>query len=160
MQRTDVLECARVFENWVALLSCYLTLEARKARVPSMVAKRNLFLREWALWGTRNLCETDDTIRKEIEVLAPEKILEAEELMKQGLKAELNPKTGKPRVVSIEKTSKVELETMTALGGSPAATRNEQNVVRIETKKTSPDNNKDEAEEEFQIPKNWKVAEL
>lgn len=118
------------------------------------------FLREWALWGTRNLCETDDTIRKEIEVLAPEKILEAEELMKQGLKAELNPKTGKPRVVSIEKTSKVELETMTALGGSPAATRNEQNVVRIETKKTSPDNNKDEAEEEFQIPKNWKVAEL
>ena len=35
--------------------------------------------------------------------------------MKQGLKAELNPKTGKPRVVSIEKTSKVELETMTAL---------------------------------------------
>ena len=45
MQRTDVLECARVFENWVALLSCYLTLEARKARVPSMVAKRNLFAR-------------------------------------------------------------------------------------------------------------------
>ena len=62
-------------------------------------------------------------------------------------------------MVSIEKTSKVELETMTALGGSPAATRNEQNIVRIETKKTSPDN-KDEAEGEFQIPKNWKVAEL
>ena len=96
------------------------------------------------MWGTRNLCEADDAIRKEIEVLAPEKILEAEELMKRGLKAELNPETGKPRVVSIEKSSKVEMETVSALGGSPMAARKE---VR-------------EEEEEFQIPKNWKVAEL
>jgi len=111
------------------------------------------FLREWALWGTRNLCETDDVIRKEIEVLAPEKILEAEELMKQGLKAELNPETMKPRVVSIEKSmSKVEMETASALG----------KIVRVEPGKNEGDakEGKEEEDEEFQIPKNWKVAEL
>lgn len=119
------------------------------------------FLREWALWGTRNLCEADDVIRKEIEVLAPEKILEAEELMKRGLKAELNPETGKPRVVSIEKSSKVEMETVSALGGSPMATRATKKVRRVETQKNEDDRKEvREEEEEFQIPKNWKVAEL
>lgn len=119
------------------------------------------FLREWALWGTRNLCEADDAIRKEIEVLAPDKILEAEELMKRGLKAELNPETGKPRVVSIEKSSKVEMETVSALGGSPMATRATKKVRRVETQKNEDDRKEvREEEEEFQIPKNWKVAEL
>ena len=94
-------------------------------------------------------------IRKEIEVLAPEKILEAEELMKQGLKAELNPETMKPRVVSIEKSmSKVEMETASALG----------KIVRVVEPGKNADDAKEgkeeEEDEEFQIPKNWKVAEL
>ena len=152
----------KTFENLAALPSCYLTLEARKATTaPWTDAKRNLSCAEWALWGTRNLCEADDAIRKEIEVLAPEKILEAEELMKRGLKAELNPETGKPRVVSIEKSSKVEMETVSALGGSPMATRATEKVRRVETQKSEDDRKEvREEEEEFQIPKNWKVAEL
>jgi hypothetical protein len=100
-------------------------------------------------------------IRKEIEVLAPEKILEAEELMKRGLRAELNPETGKPRVVSIEKSSKVEMETVSALGGGPMATRRTKKVRHVETQKNEDDRKEVRAEEEeFQIPKNWKVAEL
>jgi hypothetical protein len=111
------------------------------------------FLREWALWGTRNLCETDDLIRKEIEVLAPEKILEAEELLRRGLKAELNPETGKPRVVSIIHDSKVEMETMDALGKKMASSSSK--ISSSETKQDEED-----VEEEFVIPKNWKVTEL
>ena len=73
-------------------------------------------MREWALWGTRNLCEADDAIRKEIEVLAPEKILEAGRVDEARVESRVESGNWEAeRVVSIEKSSKVEMETVSAL---------------------------------------------
>jgi hypothetical protein len=53
------------------------------------------------------------------------------------------------------------METVSALGGGPMATRRTKEVRRVETQKNEDDRKEvREEEEEFQIPKNWKVAEL
>ena len=103
MQRTDVLECARGIRKLGGVAVVLSHTRGEEGEFHRWLRRGTFFFARMGVMGDENLCETDDTIRKEIEVLAPEKTLEAEELMKQGLKAELNPKTGKPRVVSIEK---------------------------------------------------------
>ena len=52
------------------------------------------------------------------------------------------------------------METVSALGGGPMATRATKKVRRVETQKNEDDRKEVREEEEFQIPKNWKVAEL
>jgi ataxin-10 len=61
------------------------------------------FLREWALWATRNLCHGSEDARKEIESMQPEAAADSQELAAMGLNVSVDPATGKVRVKSIGK---------------------------------------------------------
>jgi len=58
------------------------------------------YLREWALWATRNICAGSDDARREIEALQPQTATAANELAAAGLDVRVDPATGKVKVGS------------------------------------------------------------
>ena len=58
------------------------------------------YLREWALWGVRNLCAGSDVARGEIERMQPQAAADSQQLAAMGLNVEVDPGTGKVRVGS------------------------------------------------------------
>jgi len=61
------------------------------------------YLREWALWGVRNLCAGSDAARGEIERMQPQAAADSQELAAMGLNVEVDPGTGKVRVGSVRR---------------------------------------------------------
>ena len=53
------------------------------------------YLREWALWATRNICAGSDDARREIEALQPQTATAANELAAAGLDVRVDPRRGK-----------------------------------------------------------------
>jgi ataxin-10 len=62
------------------------------------------YLREWALWGVRNLCAGSDAARREIEQMQPQAAADSQQLTAMGLNVEVDPETGKVRVGGVKKT--------------------------------------------------------
>ena len=58
------------------------------------------YLREWALWATRNICAGSDDARREIEALQPQTATAANELAAAGLDVRVDPETGRVKVGS------------------------------------------------------------
>lgn len=57
-------------------------------------------LREWALWAVRNLCEGSDEAAEVIRGIQAQEVVEDDgTLARHGMRVELNPETGKPRLV-------------------------------------------------------------
>ena len=52
------------------------------------------YLREWALWGVRNLCAGSDAARREIEQMQPQAAADSQQLTAMGLNVEVDPETG------------------------------------------------------------------
>lgn len=61
------------------------------------------YLREWALWGVRNLCAGSDVARGEIERMQPQAAADSQQLAAMGLNVEVDPGTGKVRVGSVRR---------------------------------------------------------
>ena len=57
-------------------------------------------VREWAMWGLRNLCEGNDSVQQAILDLQPVAPVQDPQLRQMGLQVELNPATGKLSVVT------------------------------------------------------------
>ena len=63
------------------------------------------YLREWALWGVRNLCAGSDVARGEIERMQPQAAADSQQLAAMGLNVEVDPGTGKVRVGSTRRAA-------------------------------------------------------
>ena len=56
-------------------------------------------VREWALWGLRNLCEGNDAVQQAIMDLHPVAAVQSPELDQMGLQVQLDSNSGKVCVV-------------------------------------------------------------
>lgn len=56
-------------------------------------------MREWALWGVRNITEGNDAAQKRIQSLEVKTTVDSPELEAMGMRIEMDPRTGKPRMV-------------------------------------------------------------
>ncbi|KAL3682949.1 hypothetical protein R1sor_000971 [Riccia sorocarpa] len=65
------------------------------------VDRHNPFLREWGLWAMRNLLEGNDLNGKEVASLEMKETVNLPELTNMGLRFEVDPSTGGPRLVNI-----------------------------------------------------------
>ena len=63
------------------------------------------YLREWALWGVRNLCAGSDVARGEIERMQPQAAADSQQLAAMGLNVEVDPGTGRVRVGSTRRAA-------------------------------------------------------
>ncbi|KAL2611577.1 hypothetical protein R1flu_023269 [Riccia fluitans] len=63
--------------------------------------RRNSFLREWGLWAMRNLLEGNDLNQTEVSSLEMKEAVDLPELTNMGLRFEVDPTTGVPRLVNI-----------------------------------------------------------
>ncbi|KAL3695905.1 hypothetical protein R1sor_009981 [Riccia sorocarpa] len=66
------------------------------------VDRDNPFLREWGLWAMRNLLEGNEMNGKEVASLEMKETVNLPELTDMGLRFEVDPSTGGPRLVNIE----------------------------------------------------------
>ncbi|CAM6092059.1 unnamed protein product [Calypogeia fissa] len=65
-----------------------------------VVDKENPFLREWGLWAMRNLLEGNERNQQEIAQLEVKQSVNLPELQKMGLSVQIDPNTGRPRLVN------------------------------------------------------------
>ncbi len=70
----------------------------------SQVDAESPLLREWALWGVRNLCEGNEAAQRAIADLQACTAVDSAELQKLGLRVELDKDTGKLKVERREPT--------------------------------------------------------
>ena len=56
------------------------------------------YLREYALWATRNVCAGSDEARAEIEAMHPKEAADSQALAAKGIGVRVDPETGKVRV--------------------------------------------------------------
>ena len=62
--------------------------------------EENPFVREYALWAVRNLCEGNEEIQSSISSLRASGTVHSPELQAKGLQIKLDDVTGKPKVVT------------------------------------------------------------
>lgn len=56
-------------------------------------------VREWAMWGLRNLCEGNEAVQQAILDLQPVAAVQTPEMAQMGLAVQLDSKSGKFQVV-------------------------------------------------------------
>jgi ataxin-10 len=59
-------------------------------------------VREWALWGVRNMCEGNDAVQQAVLDLQPVSPVQSPELSQMGLQVQLDTSSGKFHLVSTE----------------------------------------------------------
>lgn len=64
------------------------------------VDEESPFVREWALWGIRNLCEGNDAVQESIKDLQALQVSASPELQGLGFHVEMDTASGKPRITS------------------------------------------------------------
>lgn len=62
--------------------------------------EENPFVREYALWAVRNLCEGNEEIQSSISSLRASGTVHSPELQAKGLQIKLDDVTGKPKLVT------------------------------------------------------------
>lgn len=133
------------------------------------------YLREWALWGVRNLCAGSDAARLEIEQMQPQAAADSQQLTAMGLNVEVDPETGKVRVGGVKKTGVAAAPAPGAnapAGGAlpgglllgPEGARTPAGKAAVAALmaglKVDPKDVEEDGDEEFEVPSNWKVADL
>ena len=145
------------------------------------------YLREYALWAVRNICAGSDEAREEIESLQPQAAADAHALAAAGLNVDVDPETGKVRVGNVRGGEKPRSsvgsfgKTFSAdsaggassgtpprgggrpppRGGDRAATRAGRAVqAALDAGFNRDDLNPEDEDDEIEIPKHWKVADL
>jgi ataxin-10 len=134
------------------------------------------YLREWALWGVRNLCAGSDAARREIEQMQPQAAADSQQLTAMGLNVEVDPETGKVRVGGVKKTGAgpsapapgAKAPAGGALPGGlllgPEGARTPAGKAAVAALmaglKVDPKDVEEDGDEEFEVPSNWKVADL